>query len=104
MLQVHDRVLNSRSLDTLSMLSLLVVGGLLLFGILEYLRGTTLLVLGAQFIRQLNLPLIEAALRASIADGTTKATQSLRDLSEVRTFFANGAAGAPLEAIWSPIC
>ena len=103
MLQVHDRVLNSRSLDTLSMLSLLVVGGLLLFGILEYLRGTTLLVLGAQFIRQLNLPLIEAALRASIADGTTKATQSLRDLSEVRTFFANGAAGAPLEAIWSPI-
>ncbi len=103
MLQVHDRVLNSRSLDTLAMLSVLVVGGLLLYGLLEYIRSTTLLVLGAQFIRKLNLPLIEAALNTSIYEGTAKATQSLRDLSDIRTFFSSGAAGAPLEAIWSPI-
>ncbi len=103
MLQVHDRVLNSRSLDTLAMLSLLVAGGLVIFGILEFLRSSALLTLGSQALRWLNLPLIEAALSSSIREGSAKATQSLRDLSEIRTFFSSGAAGAPLEAIWSPL-
>jgi ATP-binding cassette subfamily C protein len=85
------------------LLSVVAVGGLLLFGFLEFLRGTTLLILGAQFVSRLNLPLIEAALHCSILDGASKATQSLRDLTDVRTFFASGVAGAPLEAIWSPI-
>jgi ATP-binding cassette subfamily C protein len=103
MLQVHDRVLNSRSLDTLTMLSLMVAGGLIIYGVLEYIRSTTMLTLGAQFVRQLNLPLIETAMRSSLQEGSGKATQALRDLHEVRGFFATGAAGAPLEAIWSPI-
>src|SRR4051794_36523009 len=103
MLQVHDRVINSQSIDTLTLLSVLAVGGLVLYGFLEFLRGTTLLILGAQFVSRLNLPLIEAALHRSIVDGASKASQSLRDLSEVRTFFSSGVAGAPLEAIWSPI-
>lgn len=103
MLQVHDRVLNSRSLDTLTMLSILVAGGLLVFGLLEFLRSSALLTLGSQALRWLNLPLIEAALSSSIREGSAKATQSLRDLSEIRTFFSSGAAGAPLEAIWSPL-
>jgi ATP-binding cassette, subfamily C, bacterial len=103
MLQVHDRVLNSRSLDTLTMLSVLVAGGLLVFGLLEFLRSSALLTLGSQALRWLNLPLIEAALSSSIREGSAKATQSLRDLSEIRTFFSSGAAGAPLEAIWSPL-
>lgn len=103
MLQVHDRVLNSRSLDTLTMLTILVGGGLLLYGFLEYIRSTSMLTLGAQFVRKLNLPLIESSLRSSLGEGSSKATQALRDLSELRGFFATGAAGAPLEAIWSPI-
>ena len=103
MLQVHDRVLNSRSMDTLAMLSILAVGGLVLFGILEFIRSTTMLTIGTQFVRRLNLPLIEASLRTSLQESSAKGTQALRDLSEIRTFFAGGAAGAPLEAIWSPI-
>ncbi|WEK03645.1 MAG: type I secretion system permease/ATPase [Candidatus Devosia phytovorans] len=103
MLQVHDRVLNSRSLDTLTMLTILVAGGLLLYGFLEYIRSTGMLTLGAQFVRQLNLPLIESSLRSSMGEGSSRATQALRDLSELRGFFATGAAGAPMEAIWSPI-
>ncbi|WP_375449418.1 type I secretion system permease/ATPase [uncultured Devosia sp.] len=103
MLQVHDRVLNSRSMDTLAMLTVLAVGGIVLYGVLEFIRSTTMLTMGAQFVRQLNLPLIEASLRVSLQDGSSKASQSLRDVSEMRSFFASGAAGAPLEAAWSPI-
>lgn len=103
MMQVHDRVLSSRSMDTLTLLTLITVAGLLLLGILEFLRGAALLTLGAQFLRRLNLPLVEAALHASLRDGSAKASQALRDLTEIRGFFANGAAGAPLEAAWSPI-
>jgi len=103
MLQVHDRVLNSRSMDTLTMLSMLAVGGLLVFGVLEFIRSTTMLTLGAQFVRRLNLPLIEASLSNSLQESSSKGSQALRDLSEIRTFFSRGAAGAPLEAVWTPI-
>ncbi|WP_075217288.1 type I secretion system permease/ATPase [Mongoliimonas terrestris] len=103
MLQTHDRVINSRSYDTLTMLTLLAMGALVTYGLLEYIRSSTFLVLGNRLIRQLNLPTLEAALGAAQQDGLGKASQALRDLSEVRGFITGNAVGAPMEAIWSPI-
>ncbi|WP_181704527.1 type I secretion system permease/ATPase [Chthonobacter rhizosphaerae] len=103
MLQTHDRVITSHSYDTLTMLTILTVGALVTYGALEYVRSSTFLVLGNRLIRQLNLPTLEAALGAAQQDGLGKATQALRDLSEVRGFITGNAVGAPMEAIWSPI-
>ncbi len=103
MLQVHDRVLSSQSMDTLTLLTILVGGGLLLYGLLEYIRASTFLTLAARFVRTLNMPVIDASLRSSLQGGSSKTSQGLRDIMDVRDFFSSGAAGAPLEAMWSPI-
>jgi ATP-binding cassette subfamily C protein len=103
MLQVHDRVLNSRSMDTLAMLSILAAGALILYGILEFIRSQIFQVMGGRLVRKLNGPVLTASIRASAREGTGRAAQALRDLSELRSFLTGHAVSAPLEAIWSPI-
>lgn len=103
MLQVHDRVLNSRSTDTLIMLSVLAIGALIVFGILEFIRALSFQAIGSALVRRLNLPILTAAVQASVDQGLPKATQALRDLTELRTFLTSSAVSAPLDAAWSPI-
>src|SRR5438874_1019322 len=64
-LQMQDRVFNSRSIDTLILLSGLAAGALVLYGALEFIRSLTFIVLGSRLIGQLNLPTLEAAALAS---------------------------------------
>ncbi|MDQ0995845.1 ATP-binding cassette subfamily C protein [Phyllobacterium ifriqiyense] len=103
MLQVHDRVLNSRSTDTLLMLTILAIGALVVFGILEFIRALSFQAMGSALVRRLNLPVLTAAVQASVDQGLPKATQSLRDLTELRSFLTSSAVSAPLDAAWSPI-
>ncbi len=103
MLQVHDRVLNSRSTDTLLMLTILAIGALIVFGILEFIRALSFQAMGSALVRRLNLPVLTAAVQASVDQGLPKATQSLRDLTELRSFLTSSAVSAPLDAAWSPI-
>jgi ATP-binding cassette subfamily C protein len=103
MLQVHDRVLNSRSMDTLAMLSILAAGALILYGILEFIRSQVFQVMSGRLVRKLNGHVLTASIRASAREGTSRAAQSLRDLAELRSFLTGHAVSAPLEAIWSPI-
>jgi ATP-binding cassette subfamily C protein len=103
MLQVHDRVLNSQSMETLSMLTILAVGALVVLGILEFIRALSFQAIGGALVRRLNLPILAAAVQASVDQGLTRATQSLRDISELRSFLTSSAVSAPLDAAWSPI-
>ena len=103
MLQVHERVLSSRSMDTLAMLSVLAGGALILYGILEFIRSQVFLVMGGRLVRRLNEPVLSASIRAAAREGAGKAAQALRDLSELRNFLTGHAVSAPLEAAWSPI-
>ncbi|MCR4266986.1 type I secretion system permease/ATPase [Nitratireductor sp. ZSWI3] len=103
MLQVHDRVLNSQSTDTLIMLTVLALGALVVFGVLEYIRALSFQAMGGAMVRWLNLPVLTAAVQASVDQGLSRATQSLRDLTELRSFLTSSAVSAPLDAAWSPI-
>jgi len=103
MIQVHDRVVNSRSYDTLTMLILLAGGALILYGVLEFIRAVTFQAVAGEMIRRLNLPVIRSALSASLETGSSRATQALRDLSELRAFLTSSAMAAPMEALWCPI-
>ena len=69
MLQVHDRVLNSQSLDTLTMLLIIACGGLMLFAILEFIRSQIFQVMGSELVRRLNLTAIEAGVKSSLEKG-----------------------------------
>ncbi len=103
MMQVHDRVLNSQSMDTLVMLTILAVGALIVLGVLDFIRALTFQAMGSAVVRWLNLPVLTAAVQASADQGLARATQSLRDLTELRSFLTSSAVSAPLDAAWSPI-
>lgn len=103
MLQVHDRVISSQSTDTLWMLLVIAAGALTLYGILEFIRGMTFQAMGASLMNQLNLTALEAGIRSSLEKGSALASETLRDLSDLRSFITSNAISAPLEAIWAPI-
>lgn len=103
MLQVHDRVVNSQSLDTLTMLIIIAAVGLILFGALDYVRALTFQVMGSLLLRRLNLPVLQAAVSASVQRGSARASQAIRDLNDLRSFLTGNAISVPLEAIWCPI-
>ncbi|AWM86365.1 type I secretion system permease/ATPase [Microvirga sp. 17 mud 1-3] len=103
MLQVHDRVVNSQSVDTLAMLIVIAAVGLILFGVLDYVRALTFQVMGSLLLRRLNLPVLQAAVSASVQKGSGRAGQAIRDINDLRAFITGNAIGIPLEAIWCPI-
>ncbi|MBZ6075154.1 type I secretion system permease/ATPase [Microvirga puerhi] len=103
MLQVHDRVVNSQSLDTLTMLIIIAGISLILFGILDYIRALTFQVMGSLLLRRLNLPVLQAAVSASVQKGSVQAGQAIRDINDLRSFLTGSAISIPLEAIWCPI-
>jgi ATP-binding cassette subfamily C protein len=103
MLQVHDRVVNSQSTDTLMMLVILAGISLTIYGILDYVRALTYQVMASKLVRRLNLPVLQAAVSASAVKGVSQSGQAIRDLNDIRTFVTGNAISVPLEAIWSPI-
>ena len=103
MLQLHDRVVLSKSVETLKVLVILSIGAIALYGLLEFVRSVTFQALAAQLIARLNLPAIQAAMTAAMEGNSIRGTETLRDLSELRSFITGGAFAAPFEACWSPI-
>ncbi|MDP2698139.1 type I secretion system permease/ATPase [Thalassospira sp.] len=103
MLQVHDRVINSQSLDTLSLLLVIALGAIILYGILDFIRAITFQAMAKSLLRRLNLPAISAAMSVALEKGSVQGTQVLRDLSDIRGFINGNTVAAPLEAMWAPI-
>jgi len=103
MLQVHDRVVNSQSTDTLAMLIVIAVIALTIYCILDYVRALTYQVMASKLVRKLNLPVLQAAVSASVTKGVSQSGQAIRELNDIRTFVTGSAISVPLEAMWSPI-
>lgn len=103
MIQVYDRVLGSRNLDTLAMLIVVAAGGLLLLGTLDYIRSRVYHVLGAQLSRRLNQPTLQAAVDGALEGRNAHPGQALRDLNELRQFITGSAINVPFEAMFTPL-
>lgn len=103
MLQVHDRVVNSQSTDTLIMLIVVAAIALAIYCILDYVRALTYQVMASKLVRRLNLPVLQAAVSASVTHGVSQSGQAIRDLNDIRTFIVGNAISVPLEALWAPI-
>ena len=103
MVQVYDRVLGSRSLDTLTMLIVIAAGGLILLGALEYIRSRVYHVLGDRLARRLNAPTLEAAVSDNLDGHNNHPGQALRDLSDLRQFLTGSTISVPFEAMFVPL-
>ena len=98
-MQVFNRVLTTRNVETLAALSLGLLIGLLTYAVLDWLRGIALSVLADRFVQRLSLPL----LRASAASRSASGAEALRDLETLRQFIASPACLAPFELALSPV-
>lgn len=103
MIQVYDRVLGSRSLDTLAMLIVVAAGGLMLLGSLDYIRNRVYHVLGDRMARRLNAPTLQAAVDGSLEGRNAHPGQALRDLNDLRQFMTGSAVNVPFEAMFTPL-
>lgn len=99
---LYDRVLQSKNMDTLAVLTIGVAVSMMIFGSLEFCRASIFVILADRVARRLNLPTLEAAIRKSLQGAASTAAQAMRDLNELRLFVSGSAATVPLDLIWTP--
>lgn len=102
MLQVYDRVLQSRNEITLLMLTLIMLGGYLFMSALELVRSFVLVRVGAKLDMQLNKRVYTAAFEQNLKKGGGNAGQALQDLTNIRQFLTGNALFAFFDAPWFP--
>ncbi|MDR9490253.1 MAG: ABC transporter transmembrane domain-containing protein, partial [Spiribacter sp.] len=83
MLQVFDRVLRSRSEETLLFLSLVVLGLFVLMGVLQLIRSRILVRVGVAVDERLGSRLFDSMFRNSLRQRGTGTPQPMDDLSNV---------------------
>jgi PrtD family type I secretion system ABC transporter len=104
MLQVYDRVLASRSIPTLVGLVVLVAALYAFQGVLDFIRGRVLTRIGAALDEQLSARAFRLVLRLPMSDrGNEEGAQPVKDLDQIRSFFASGGPGALLDLPWMPL-
>ncbi len=104
MLQVYDRVLGSRSEETLVALSILVAFLYAMMAALDYARGRVLARVGARFQNRLDQRVFDAMLRKLTLMPETQGTKTgLRDLESVQSLFASPALLALFDIPWTPL-
>lgn len=96
MLQVYDRVLGSRSEETLVALLILVAGLYFLMGILDYARGRVAARVGAGFQANLDKRVFAGTL-------TTSNPLALRDLEAIQKLLSSPATFSMIDIPWTPI-
>lgn len=100
--QISDRVLTSRSPDTLIMLTVVIVGAVVLQSMFDALRRFILMRTAVEVAAQLGAPILSAAARASL-NSNGKEYQVLGDLQQLRTFLTSGTLLSFLDAPMAPI-
>jgi ATP-binding cassette subfamily C protein len=99
--QISDRVLTSRSLDTLIMLTAVIVGAVLLQAMLDAIRRFILMRTAVEVAAQLGAPILSAAARAAL-HSNGREYQTLGDLQQLRSFLVSGTLLAFLDAPMAP--
>lgn len=103
MLQVYDRVLGSRSEETLVALFALVGALYGLMALLDYARGRVLARFGARFQAQLDDRVFRAVLkRALLPKERANPAGGLRDLESVQGLFTSPVMLALFDIPWTP--
>jgi PrtD family type I secretion system ABC transporter len=102
-IQVYDRVLTSRNLTTLTMVTLITGFVLAVNAALDCLRAAVLNRVSVGIDRTLAEPSFDAVLRARLAKPTTDAVRAFRDVASIREFIASGGVAAFLDLPWVPV-
>ena len=100
MLQVFDRVLTSRSIETLVMLAVLSVGALLFMAYLDVIRARLLTAAAVSLERLLGPRILADMIRRNAAPGAGEALHGLRDVNSLRAFLTGPGILSLFDAPW----
>ena len=103
MLQVFDRVLASRSGETLLVLSAVTVGALVLMALLDALRARLLGAAAVALDRRLGPLLVDGLVGRAARLGGAAYLGGLRDVATLRAFFNGQGLLALFDAPWLPL-
>lgn len=103
MLQVYDRVLPSRNIMTLVMLTLMVLFLFCIMGLLEYVRSMVLIRMGSAFDKNIAERVYNAVFTENLQRNATDASHLLSELATLRQFLTGSAVFAFFDAPWFPI-
>lgn len=103
MLQVYDRVLQSRNVTTLVMLTLILLVFYTILGMLELARSKLLIRVGAQLDVKLNDRVFVASFEQNLKRAGGNAGQALNDLTNIRQFQTGNGLFAFFDAPWAPV-
>ena len=103
MLQVFDRVLTSRSGETLAVLTIAVALALITMAALDVVRAYLLAALGAALDRRLGPEVLDGLLTDAGRLGGRDHANALRDVHCLRSFFSGSGILALFDAPWLPI-
>ena len=100
--QISDRVLTSRSLDTLVMLTVVIVGAVVMQAIFDAIRRFILMRTAVEVAVRLGAPVLSAAAHASLQDNGRQ-YQTLGDLNQLRGFLTSGTLISFLDVPFAPL-
>jgi PrtD family type I secretion system ABC transporter len=100
MLQIFDRVLSSRSVETLLMLTLVTLGALGVMLLLDILRSRLLLALALRFDLAVGPGVLNGLLRQAVHGPSSEAKAGLRDVAVLRGFLSGQGLTACFDAPW----
>ncbi len=102
MLQVYDRVLGSRSIETLIALSALVLFLYGMMGLLDYARGRIMGRVAARFQARLDRRVFDAVIRKSAVAPDERSASGLRDLESIQRLMSSPVLTAMFDIPWAP--
>ncbi len=100
--QISDRVLTSRSLDTLMMLTIIVVGAVTMNVLLDVVRRFILMRTAVEVEAKLGAPVLSAAAKAA-QHGSSREFQTLGDLQQMRSFITSPTLLTMFDAPVAPL-
>ncbi|WP_442580421.1 type I secretion system permease/ATPase [Mesorhizobium sp. ASY16-5R] len=103
MLQVYDRVLQSRSEMTLLALTGIAVAMLAVYGILEWLRSRVLVRAGLRFDEIVAKPLFSRVVTTTLLQPNAKSEFALSDIDRLREFLTGTGLIALCDVPWVPV-
>lgn len=103
MLQVYDRVLTSRSNVTLLMITLVAMGLLVVYALLEMSRTQLLVRTGIKFDSLLSGNLFRTIFRGHLRNPGGAYSQALRDMDTLREFLTGSGIIVFCDAPWVPV-
>ena len=100
---LFDKVMVSRSMETLLYLTVGVIGAYIVMGVLEVIRSKLLVRVGVEFDQMVAQPIFTRMIDKSVTAGGPTHTQGLKDLNSVRNFLGGAGIFAFYDTPWVPV-